>query len=415
MTFPLVTELAAFHYLFYCAYRKVKPRNSRKFNLIHDVLLTQEQLEPYESLLAFRIANPGWRCIGESQYGKIHAALRDLANTQYTDGAVNITAIVGSTRIRQIAQMIRDSKPAIDQATFKERRCLTVEAFGIVDRISDIEQEMWQRSTASTTLKRIMVGLRNRFFFNGTVQEIKCREALWKGRLWDMVFVGFKKSTEPSQYQIITYMISDGKTVKGSDLQLAKLMGHKLPEHCSQGAAALYLFVGFKLTREDEIFDLTNNSSWLKAALHVSADATIDTNSESVGISAFSDAIGEVFAQIRLPSDLHKGHFGRTSGPAVLEIGEVSTDQTKQLGNWDPDVYQRVCSIKLPLEAMPVAAGFAKTEGTHYNPRAEFSCPTKKKSSSSSSPTLSNRKPLLIASTIPQPSTSSGFCVTSVA
>ena len=370
---PLVTEESAFHYLQYTAYRKYRAKAPQGAHLIADVHATQSMFADGRSLEEIRTANPNWKTIGISQYGKIIAAVKDLAKQQYR--RENVNRLFDSSRIREISQLITQSKPVIDRATFKNRPSAEIEAYSIVDHLPRIEEAMWTRSTASNSPKRMMTGLRNRYFLNSTVQEIKRGEAVGKNRLCDLVFVSFKKPDEPSRYEVLCSIIDDGKTNKGTDIQLSKAMRHMHPERCSQGGLAFYLLVRFKLTKEDELFDFSDNKSWFNAALLVGEDVTMETNEKPVGNTSFISAIEAIFRELGLPNIFHKVHFGRTSGPAVLELAGVAQDQTKLLGNWSADVFNKVYSQKLPLEALRVAAGFPKAEGLHYNARAEFTVP----------------------------------------
>ena len=68
----------------------------------------------------------------------------------------------------------------------------------------------------------------------------------------------------------------------------------------------------------------------------------------------------------------HFLHFGRVTAPAQCDLEEVTSTDTRSLGNWKSDVFGNCYSTQLPLPAMRVMAGHDKRQGFHVNPRTTY-------------------------------------------
>ena len=56
----------------------------------------------------------------------------------------------------------------------------------------------------------------------------------------------------------------------------------------------------------------------------------------------------------------HFVHFGRGAGSVKGELDELNGFNIADLGNWNVDTRQNMCSAKLPVKAMQVMAGHAE-------------------------------------------------------
>lgn len=139
--------------------------------------------------------------------------------------------------------------------------------------------------------------------------------------------------------------------------------------HCSVGAFALYLAQRFEITKEFddyEVEDFLDNERWFKVKLLVDA-FTDDTTKEMSG-DGYSKAAGKVTRSLGIASKKFM-HLGRNLGPKLLELKEVSPEDIKQLGNWNPSMQEKHYSTKIPMVPIRAAAGFDVADGMHYNPR----------------------------------------------
>jgi hypothetical protein len=136
---------------------------------------------------------------------------------------------------------------------------------------------------------------------------------------------------------------------------------------CSIGALALYFLMRFEATGELARIDLTDFKSWFD--IKCLTDHQRQDNTASVSLSStFYKSIAKHCKTLGFTAP-HKVHFGRSEGPALMELEGVPRAEIKVMGNWDPDTQESFYSAKMPFTAMRVMAGFKVREGSHYNPR----------------------------------------------
>ena len=380
-----VNEKKLYHFLMYTAYRKKRPStpgfSMDADSLIADVLATEEKFSHHGDMdsdtweqthLQIVAENPDYEPCGISQFNKYRGGLKGLAELQ--NPTLNADELFKSGRIKKLTRTVRNRKAKINRRLLKEVPLEKVIPFKTLPHIPEIEEKFWDRSKRTPAWKKIMAGLRNRFFFLWTITAIIRGEALWKARLCDFVSVVFQSKADPSAYEIMAQIIDDGKTNDGSDVQLGRALRHLDPFMCPIGAIGFYLLARFMLTDEDEHFDYTDNSSWFNAALLVGEHVTRNSNTTVVGTRMYSTTVSEILNELGLP-EAKKIHFGRSEGPALLEVQELDSDQIRQLGNWKKDVFQSVYSQGFPLAALRGSAGFDVGKGLHLNPRTSLEVP----------------------------------------
>lgn len=372
----VVTEDKAYIYLSYVAYRRKRDKRTRNnFDLKADFLETQQKFgnavsTTGESMIEMMNQDRSYQFIGFGHWDKIRNAVRDLA-IQQGHHTVNF---LKSQRIQNLAKLVQARKNKVSRARCQELNTDAVHAYEAVAYVSAMEEKLWARSARVDSIKRIMVGLRNRFFFNYTIDGIVRGEAVQKSRLCDYVFLSVSVPEEPSPYEVLCQIVDDGKTNGGSDITYSKVIRHKYPGQCAVGSLAFYLLARFISTQEDELFDFNDNTSWFNAMTLVAEDTTIASNHIPAKMTTYGDTIRSVIGELGL-SSAKKLHFGRFNGPALLEIKEIDPQLIRQLGNWTSDVYDKVYSQKMPFQALRTAAGFDKHQGVHLNARASFTTP----------------------------------------
>lgn len=163
-----------------------------------------------------------------------------------------------------------------------------------------------------------------------------------------------------------------GKTNHGIHL-FGRAIRHKDVLLCPIGAQALYLFYRFKISNEMvNPPDFTDNRAWFNIKLYT--DGKPDKAALGIGPQRYSDAIKKVFRILGLPTK-HTAHLGRILGPKKLEMLEMSQDEIRLLGNWDPKTQETTYSAKLPMRILRAMAGFVEAGGMHYNPRVGVNVP----------------------------------------
>ena len=156
-------------------------------------------------------------------------------------------------------------------------------------------------------------------------------------------------------------------------------MRHKDVRLCPIGALAFFLGFRFNRTKELEklsIDDWLVNSAWFDIKLLTDPfgnGGRLD-NTKSINSSTYSDAMHKVLDKHNIPSN-HWLHLGRTLGPKLLERSQISSDEIRQLGNWELKIQELCYSTKLPMRPIRSIAGFEANEGMHLNPRVRVRPP----------------------------------------
>lgn len=140
---------------------------------------------------------------------------------------------------------------------------------------------------------------------------------------------------------------------------------------CGIGALAFMLIVRFIMSGEmDTPPDFCNNEAWYDIKLLTDGS---DDNCRSVKSNNYGNSMKEVLQELLIMTN-KRLHFGRKHGTIVLEYDELSSDDIKELGNWNPTIQQQRYSTKLPLRPIRSMAGFPPGQ-THYNPRTQVDVP----------------------------------------
>jgi hypothetical protein len=190
--------------------------------------------------------------------------------------------------------------------------------------------------------------------------------------LSELVDFEIQASREPQPYHILILQMTEGKT-NGIAPLFGRVMRAKDVNMCAYGSLGMYLLARFELTDEPEYIDLTKNETWYNIKLFTKMDKVISVmdkgNEKEFPGSNYASAVKKELDQLGIFST-HFLHIGRAVGPAGLEMEEVNPLATKVLGNFNPDTQEKRYSMKIPLRAMRVAAGWDAEKGSYYLPRA---------------------------------------------
>jgi hypothetical protein len=266
---------------------------------------------------------------------------------------------------------------------FDEKINPQLEKFGYAELGASIEQHFWdkfkvdQRKTAC--LGSLCGALRNRYHLLTTIQTLARHDSCLHCKLSSFTIKEWTVPTEPQAYTVLFRNVTVAKNLarnqsKSTQMQ-TKSIRHKNPIMCEQGALAMFLFVRFLVTCE--VFDLCDNESWFH--VHTSTDCTPKglrnfNPFQNMSESTYYAALVKAFkAHGERPS--HVRHFGRCAGAAFLELMEVSLELIRMLGNWLENIHEMHYSLKIGWEALRVAAGFPKEQGSYYVPRSKVEVP----------------------------------------
>lgn len=113
--------------------------------------------------------------------------------------------------------------------------------------------------------------------------------------------------------------------------------------------------------------DFTNNKAWFDWKLLTKGDRV--NNCKSMGDETYRKTVERICKKHNIPTK-HYSHIGRVFGPAFLEFAEVEEELIRNLGNWNPNVFEQRYSKKIPIKALKAMAEFANGDlDGHYNKR----------------------------------------------
>ena len=150
-------------------------------------------------------------------------------------------------------------------------------------------------------------------------------------------------------------MGNKGKTNHG-----VKLYGHCLchidVHQCGIGAFVFYLYLCFHVTGEMENPpDFTDNKAWFDIKLLVDVISTDRT--KPMANDSYAKGMKHVLRELHIASR-HYVHLGRVMGPVLLEFEEITREDIKNLGNWEPSTQEARYSTKLPMKALRTMASY---------------------------------------------------------
>lgn len=381
----LVDEPKAFAYLYYTAYRPQKKRGRAKKGeqkvqfdvesfdaLVNGIDMNQSaESESHSSSIAQQEPEPdseaAKKLCQHDVINQAYNALLELLSEQHEENT-NLTTevqITGSRRITYLRNVVRRRKNHQRKRGYEEKVAHEVSPFINHGRLPDIEEAMFEHS--STTLLNGTAALRNRFFHLYTTQAVQRGESPFKADLSDLVSFQYHNQREPHPYQFVILQMFEGKT-NGDNVLFGRVIRHKSVKSCSVGALGLYLFGRFEITGELEDMDFTSNQKWfdnkLLIALPPNKDGETVDYTKPLSYNAYTRYQKRLFKRLGINSN-HYLHFGRAQGPLALQLEELDDRITKNMGNWDPSVFDSRYSSKIPMKGLRVAAGFPQEQG-HY-------------------------------------------------
>ena len=168
-----------------------------------------------------------------------------------------------------------------------------------------------------------------------------------------------------------------GKTNQKGQVLYGRSLRHKDVTMCPFGALAFYLALRFESTEEFKGYQLESwldKPSWFPIKLlvdysHLNTDRTVPMKNDT-----YAKGIKQVLQELGIKSN-HWVHLGRITGPKKLEMEEISPEDIRILGNWDPKIQEKSYSTRLPMRPMRAMAGYTVAKGMYFNPRSVVSIP----------------------------------------
>lgn len=383
----VITRDKLYKFLFYQAFRQVKKRGGKQgsgrnpfdregydalMSAYDGIDATNGQAFPMPNLPAAVDYHP----LSVPSFKQYMLVLKRIFRDQQNDGVNSLQwEQVWTTACNDLLAHVKKRTPHVMKATYQEKVDGALSPYAMVQHYPQIEQKFWDTSGDDPTPRNIGTRLRHRFCMQYTTTGVLRCESLYKAELSDFSLVR-PPPTDMSIHpiEIMVNRLPFGKTNEGRILY-GRAMRHKEVRHCSQGALAFYL--GYRFNFNNELDGLTveewfNNEKWfdLKLLVDLNArDKTKEMNSDSYGRKT-----KQILQGLGLPCDKQL-HLGRGVGAKILDLMEADDEGIRRMGNWNPSVYDKSYSTKLPMGPMRTLAGFEGSSKMYFNPRTTVPVP----------------------------------------
>ena len=309
----IVTEEKTFAFLYYQAYRKLRPRGGKK-----------KKFDPQDYARVKSETNPQ----GETSYEVVNACLSaiiKLFERQRDNNCNNLVKEqIRSERVTRLLALVKRRKKAIKKATFSENLDSELTPYLLVHKVPDIEKALFFKN--HTTMAYSQASLRDRFFFLLSHQGILRGESITQCELSDLCDVVLEDEG-PHPCQILVLQIASGKINSEKNLY-GRAMRHKKPELCPIGALGLYLLSRFHIAGES--LDFSSNEKWFSVKLLVENGSV--NPEKGISDQSYFKSIKAICKELQLPSK-HFIHIGRSVGALTAEYQEMSRNAIRNLGN----------------------------------------------------------------------------------
>ena len=270
---------------------------------------------------------------------------------------------------------VKGRQAAVKKANYAEKHNGEFAPYVIAERMDDIEDLFFRDSALGLSRRQICCRLRHRYVFLHLTAGILRSESLYRAEVSD--FLGIcppKRPTDCHQPYIMINQLSFGKTNHGRVLY-GRATRHKDVRLCPIGGLGLYYFYRFETTgefRDLTVEDWLDNSKWFDIKLLV--DVNGSDNTKAIQNDSFSDHMKSVLDRLSLPNNKIL-HLGRNVGAKTLDLHEVSEEDIRRMGNWNPSIFDKSYSSKIPMAAIRKLAGFVEDHKFYFVPRTAVEPP----------------------------------------
>jgi hypothetical protein len=314
----IVTEERTFAFLFYQAFRKLRPRGGSKKKNDETAFDPQD----YERIKSEE--NPQGTCSYEVVNSYLCAVLK-LHTYQRDESCNNLSKEqIRSRRVKTLLDMVKNRKKRIKKAIFAEKLDSEFTPYLLVQKVPGIEKALFFKNCKTMAFSQ--ASLRDRFFFLMTHQGILRGESLVQCELSDLCDIVLVEEG-PTPCQILVMQVATGKTNSTKTIY-GRVMRHKIPELCPIGALGLYLMSRFHVAGEK--LDFTSNEKWFSVKLLVEHGS--GNTEKGISSQSYAKTIKEICNELELPSK-HFIHIGRSVGAVTAEYQEMEGDAIENLGN----------------------------------------------------------------------------------
>lgn len=214
-----LTSAKVYSFMFYQTFRSQKRRGGRGGTSIgngFDPIDYEHVVSSYRNVFS-SLANGEAATVpmpesplGNSTIAQYRAALKKLHGWQLARGETNIGwEFVWTDSVKALVQIVNTRRQRQKRENYEEKVDKIFGPYQAVDRLPDIEQAMWEKSSLNS--RSACCWLRHRFvFLYSTAGLLRC-ESLYKAELSDFLALTVKKETDVHPLTLMITQIPEGK------------------------------------------------------------------------------------------------------------------------------------------------------------------------------------------------------------
>lgn len=360
-------------YIFYQCAREMKPRGGGKkktpdFDLTDFHRITGAFRANMSSrTINFPVPTKG---VGVSVLRQHKAVIRQIYDDQVLRKAMSRPwDHIWTSHCERLLNMIKGRKPLQRKANNSEKAFdCDINPYRSAMAYPDVEEMFWMRGMSKGAFQAA-VDLRSRSVLTYSTSAILRYDSLQWTDLSDFLAVRLQRKQDPHPALYMINEIPRGKTHSDGHMQFGRATRHKNVRLCAVNGVVFYLASRFDVSKEFEKFpleDWMDNKKWFNIKyltdVRISADHTARLSDNQ-----YANTMKEILEELDLPLDKIK-HWGRKTGPKLLELEDESPDDINPLGQWNMKTQQKSYSAKLPLSIIRSIAGYDKKQ-VYFNPR----------------------------------------------
>jgi len=383
---PLTDESVRYHvkfehvfdFVFYTCFREKREKkdcNKRKRNAGDYLYFVPED---YENIIATKgIEHSRGEPISEPKDGiqysffeQLRSCMLFLHKEQITLKTTSISwAEIWTDRLEAIGKLVQTRKRRQDRNNFSEKVDVATAPYTVLEKIKLVEKWYWDHASFTNDRRTAFAAFWARYMFLWTRQAILRGESVILEEFSDFLGVEIKCAKDPHTMEIFVSQISQGKT-NGIYKLFGRSCRHRDVFQCAYSALGMWLAYRFHCTGEMEPPNCPNfcvREEWFRIKCLVGLNNFAETKEKGVNDSAYTTLLNKALKDL-LISVFKQLHIGRYTMSCDLETS-LTTDDIRNLGNWDPTVQEKAYSGKLPYNAIRVAGGYEETGGVYWNVR----------------------------------------------
>jgi hypothetical protein len=378
-----LTGEKVFRFMFYTAFRGLKPRGGKKgqskphFDVAdyHEVMSNYDGVprSPGDAPMPVQARKP----ISYQTFDQYKQVLQKIYHTQKLEksNALYWAGDIWQQPCQDLAKQVKTRVAHVKKATYQEKVGAEFAPYTIVESYPAIEQELWNDCVKAVGPRQIACQLRHRYCAQHTATGILRAESLYRAEWSDFIIIQPPRlESDVHPIQIMVNQVSQGKTNHGR-LLYGRAIRHRDVRLCAVGALSAYMMYRFFVTNEFSnltVDDWLDNETWFDIKLL--ADTNSDDKTKEMGKDSYGTHISKVLQRLGLPMNKLL-HLGRNIGSKILELLEEEQDCIRQMGNWNPSMFDVNYSTKLPIKPMRKLAGFHGNHRIYYNTRTSVEPP----------------------------------------